>query len=239
VASRLSALANPFGEVTECDHWMPDGFDDLAEAQFHCVSKLLSEEQCRQVRSWWFHIYRGGRQTSPSFDIASTCTMDGTPGLLLVEAKAHVGELRGEERGKPLKLTASEGEKTNHERIAQAIDWANPFYGTATGFQWRLSRDNRYQMSNRFAMACKLTSIGLPVILAYLGFLNAMDMSRGNECPFASSDQWRQAVFEHSVPILPTEAWDRHWNLHGRAFVPLIRSAEIPFDRPGECKIWS
>lgn len=237
VASRLTALASPFGEVTETDHWMPDGFDDLTEAQFHRVSKLLPEVHCRQIRSWWFRLCRGGRQTSPSFDIASTCTVDGMPGLLLVEAKAHVGELSGEERGKPLKSNASEGKKTNHEHIAQAIGWANPIFSAATGFEWRLSRDNRYQMSNRFAMACKLTSIGLPVILVYLGFLNATDMSRGNERPFASSDQWRQAVLAHCLTIFPPEAWDRRWNLHGRTFTPLIRSAEIPFDRPGSCKV--
>lgn len=239
VATRLTALVSPYGEITERDHWMPDGFDDLAEAQFHRVSKLLPEDQCRQIRNWWFRICRGGRQTSPSFDIASTCMVDGMPGLLLVEAKAHLGELTGEERGKPLRLTASDGEKTNHEHIAQAIGWANPIFGAATGLEWRLSRDNRYQMSNRFAMACKLTSIGLPIILVYLGFLNAKDMSRGNERPFDSSDQWRQAVLAHSSPILPPEVWNCRWTLHGRTFVPLIRSAEIPFDKRNDCKVFA
>ncbi|MGE3993906.1 hypothetical protein [Pseudorhodoplanes sp.] len=232
VSARLTALACPFAEVAKSDHWMPCGFDKLSEAQFHRVANLLAEDQCRQIRTWWFRIYRGGLQTSPSFDIASTCTVDGTSGLLLVEAKAHVGELTGEERGKPLKLDASNGGRTNHDHIVQAIAWANSIFHDATGKTWQLSRDNRYQMSNRFAMACKLTSIGVPVVLVYLGFLNAKDMSLGAERPFASSDEWRHAVLTHSTAILPTETWDRRWELHGRTFAPLIRSVEIPVDRP-------
>jgi hypothetical protein len=232
VSARLTALASPFAEVANSDYWMPRGYDKLAEAQFHRVTNLMPEDQCRQIQIWWFRTYRGGHQTSPSFDIASTCTVDGTPGLLLVEAKAHVGELTGEERGKPLKSDASNGERTNHDHMGQAIAWANPNFHEATGKTWRLSRDNRYQMSNRFAIACKLTSIGVPVVLVYLGFLNAKDMSLGAERPFASSDEWRDAVLTHSTAILPTETWDRRWELHGLTFAPVIRSVEIPVNRP-------
>jgi hypothetical protein len=40
---------------------------------------------------------------------------------------------------------------------------------------FHISRDNRYQMSNRFAWSWKLASVGVPVVLVYLGFVGAAD----------------------------------------------------------------
>ena len=42
--------------------------------------------------------------------------------------------------------------------------------------QWALSTRHHYQLSNRFAWSWKLAMLGVPVVLLYLGFLNAQDM---------------------------------------------------------------
>jgi hypothetical protein len=41
---------------------------------------------------------------------------------------------------------------------------------------WTLSRDSHYQLTNRFAWAWKLASMGVPVVLGYLGFQGAAEM---------------------------------------------------------------
>lgn len=51
---------------------------------------------------------------------------------------------------------------------------------------WAISRDSRYQKSNRFAWACKLAGLGLPVVLMYLGFVRADEM-RDRRAPLADA----------------------------------------------------
>ena len=112
---------------------------------------------------------------TPNWDIASTCTFEGERGLLLIEAKAHGSELKPE--GKSLRSNASPNSIKNHERIGLAVAEANAELQSATGRQWFISRDDHYQLSNRFAWSWKLASLGIPVVLLYLGFLNAQDMA--------------------------------------------------------------
>jgi hypothetical protein len=65
-----------------------------------------------------------------------------------------------------------------------------------------ISRDSHYQMSNRFAWSWKLAEYGIPVVLVYLGFLNASEMvDRGD--PFANQDSWESLVMAHSSPLFP------------------------------------
>ena len=95
VAMRLTELIAPWGRVTPDDRWMPVGFDQIEEAQLHEAPRLLDPKACEQLKKWWFAIVRG-KQTAPSFDIASTCTVTAggvsKQGLLLVEeiGRAHV-----------------------------------------------------------------------------------------------------------------------------------------------------
>lgn len=186
IAARLTKLIDPWGNVSASDAWMPEGFEQTDEAELHKAVRLLTAAgHCEQIRDWWFKIVRG-EQTAPSFDIASTCTAGSKRGILLVEAKAHDLELIDEEKGKSIKQEPSTGQRTNHDHIGEAISNANKPFADSTGHPWSLSRDDRYQMSNRFASACKLTELGYPVILVYLGFVNAEDMRLGKRQPFAN-----------------------------------------------------
>lgn len=167
VASRLNALAEPWGTVSADDQWMPEGFCRIEEAQLDKAGRLLPKQDCDGLRSWWLAVSRGNTRT-PNWDIASTCTVDGRKGLLLIEAKAHTEELKVEDR-------VGAGPR-NRARIAKCIKEANAALKSWTNLNWALSHEHRYQMANRFAWSWKLADLGYPVILVYLGFLGAEEM---------------------------------------------------------------
>jgi hypothetical protein len=234
VAVNLARLIKDWGSVTPDDHWMPRGFGDVAEAQLDNAPWVLDATSYgAALKSWWFAA-PGGAQMTPNWDLVSTCTVEGHKGkgLLLIEAKAHDVELSKEEAGRAMKAPVTTNSRRNHERIGACIRDANISLSGETRLPWALSRDWNYQMSNRFAWAWKLTELGVPVILVYLAFLRAADMSRPGEIPFKDEAQWETLVRSHSEPLFPSEVWNRRWTLHGQAFIPLIRAVEQPVDAP-------
>ena len=235
IADRLSRLVEPYGTVSTSDRWMPDGFDDPEEARLDRASKLLPNQADRdKLRDWWLAI--PGSANTPNWDIASTCSIDGKDGLLLVEAKAHTKELDDSIAGKGLKANASANSRRNHGRIGSSMQEANVSLIEQTGICWALSIEHHYQISNRFAWSWKLVDRDFPVVLVYLGFLNAKEMRDGNKGQdvFRSHGDWERRVKEHSRPLFPDEVWDNEWTLHGQLFVPRICSREMPYDAPLE-----
>jgi hypothetical protein len=178
-AAILTALIAPWGAVSADDVCMPDGFREMDEVQLHRSSRLLLDLNITgaALTSWWPAV-GGPGATTPNWDIACTSTVDGQQGVLLVEAKAHHRELGEEEAGKRLKPPFSAAALRNHVRIGACIEEASIALASETGRPWALARDHHYQMSNRFAWAWKLTELGVPVILVYLGFLGCDDMHR-------------------------------------------------------------
>ncbi len=228
VAARLTSLATSFARVSAGDRWMPQGFDEPEEAELNRAPRLLDPGIGAQLGAWWLAPASRGART-PNFDIASTCTIDDRPGLLLVEAKAHDAELNKEAAGRSLTADASDDRRASHETIAAAIRSACSGLGEATSLPWRIDRDTHYQMSNRFAWSWKLTALGIPVVLVYLGCLKADEMiDRGQ--PFASHEDWERLVKAHSRPLFPPEVWGRNWIVNGQPFIPLIGSIEQPLD---------
>ena len=226
VASRLNALAEPWGSVTADDLWMPEGFDQVGEAQLHQALRLLAPQDCEALGDWWLAVQSDGSQT-PNWDIASTCTVGGRKGLILVEAKARTQELKVNDK--------AEGSCPNRERIAACIKEANCGLADGTEFGWALSHVHHYQMTNRFAWSWKLTELGYPVILVYLGFLEATEMRKGREQnPLNSHAEWEGLVKAHSQPLFPEGVWDRQWVIHGQPFVPRICSMKTGYDGPME-----
>jgi hypothetical protein len=70
-----------------------------------------------------------------------------------------------------------------------------------------------------------VTELGFPVILVYLGFLNADEMSDKGK-PFESHKQWEDLVKLHSGPLFPDSIWNQKHTLNGQTFIPLIKSYE-------------
>lgn len=228
VAAKLTALIKPWGVVRAADHWMPRGFEDQDEAQLGKAVGLLGQEHCETIQSWWLAAPTATSQT-PNWDIASTCMIGGKKGILLIEAKAHDQELLREGAGKSLKSAASRNSQLNHDRIGKRISEANAGLAKETGLQWRLSRDQSYQMSNRFASSWKLTTMSFPVILVYLGFVRAEEM-RDRGKPFKNTSEWDRVVRAQSGALFPDEVWNREWRIGGETLVPLIRSYELGID---------
>lgn len=235
VAARLTALIAPYGTVSPNDRWMPQGFEDLEEAQLHNAPRIVNSDLGEQLGEWWLAVGASARRT-PNFDIASTCIIDGKPGLMLVEAKAHLDELVEAAAGRVVQrkrkgrlLTEKElgDQQANRESIRHAISSACDGLRKNCSLEWRLSVDSHYQMSNRFAWSWKLTELRIPVVLVYLGFLNAGEMRAGGGHPFSSSSDWEESVRLHSKPLFPPESWEKRWMCNGQAFIPLIRSLEV------------
>jgi hypothetical protein len=224
VAGRLTSLVEPFARIESRDEWMPLGFEDTQEAQLHSAAHLVDPDIGRELLAWWLGPARSSG-TTPNIDIACTCTVGGRRGLLLIEAKAHVNELEG--AGKPLKPDASDASKAAHDAIGSAIELARIGLSGAIPGEWAISRDSHYQLSNRFAWSWKLTTYDVPVVLVYLGFLNADEMEdRG--MPLRTPAEWDKLVRTHSKAVLPEEIWNHSSSIGDVEFVPLIRSIERP-----------
>jgi len=226
IAGRLSALAAPFATVSSEDHWMPQGFIDRKEAELDKAPLLLDEGVRQALKSWWLAPTSYGART-PNLDIASTCIIGGKHGMLLVEAKAHDEELNKEACGRRLDSRSSEDRKASHRTIGAAIAGASNGLERATSLPWKITRDSHYQMSNRFAWAWKLTELGVPTILVYLGFLGAAEMA-DQGIPFANHADWERLVLSHSESLFPSQVWGQRWESNGHAFIPLIRSEKYP-----------
>lgn len=227
VSKRLTELIDPWGSVATTDHWMPQGFDSLDEAKLCTASRLIPDKRVRDdLLGWWLAVPVNAN--IPNWDIASTCTIDGQPGLLLIEAKAHDAELRNEERGKELKPHVTSKSRRNHVRIGTCIQDASLSLSEETGLVWALSRDWNYQMANRFTWAWRLVSMGIPTILVYLGLLDCQEMRTASQIPFSNHEDWRRLVEEHGAHLFPAGVWDHRWIIQGSALIPTIRTIMQP-----------
>jgi hypothetical protein len=91
---------------------MPRGSAEPNEAKLGEALAFLSDGHREAITAWWLAVRK--RANTPNWDIASTATINGKEGLLLVEAKAHAAEIKME--GK-----AAKGRAENHAQIEAAI----------------------------------------------------------------------------------------------------------------------
>ncbi len=235
VASRLTRLVGLPGEVSVApsDTWMPhgkpvrknDGSWDkkpTAEARLDRPNSLVDPKIQKELQAWWLAVVRGAANT-PNWDIASTCLIRGEGGLLLIEAKAHPSELS--QAGKS--LPSSKNSQSNHDQIGRAIAEANKAFQAVTGKKWGLSRDSHYQLSNRFAWSWKLALLGIPVVLVYLGFLNAQDMAREGRL-FQSEANWEHTLKDYCDGVVDDTCWGQWLDFRGVPLIPLIRGIDQP-----------
>lgn len=223
VAKRLTALVAPHAFVDPVRHvWAPNGLANPGEGKLGETKPFLSDKQREEISNWWLAI-RHPNANTPNWDIVSQATIGDREGLVLVEAKAHDKELTKEEAGKLIDAKASQDSCSNHDGIGKCVDEASRALSLATGLNWHLSSNSHYQMSNRFAWSWKVTTMGMPVVLVYLGFLNADEMQdRG--LPFDNHEQWKQLVESQSQTLFPNAVWGRAWGVNGNELFPLVRS---------------
>lgn len=168
-AGFFSTLFPPHVTVAAQDLWAPRGLSEPDEAKLGETEGFLIQSDRDALTAWWLAEPRNAN--TPHWDMVSTCRVAGRPGLILVEAKAHEGEVCDDHCGAT--------NPRNRRRIQEALAEATAGWNRMQpGFH--LSTDSHYQFSNRFAFAWKLATIGIPVVLVYLGFLDAHDMHDEN-----------------------------------------------------------
>lgn len=222
---RMNRLLEQTGaRVTDSDTWRPSGWLDHSEPKLHEWGKevLPGAVNWDELLSWWLQHPKGANV--PNWDWASTCEIDGEPGLVLVEAKAHANELKPGGKGPP--DAESRGSLENHERIGQAIAEArNALEVEMPGIA--ISRDRDYQLSNRVAHAWWLANHGLPVVLLYLGFLEAGDVADIGEV-FSDAAEWRRVLLDHAAGVVPEDGFERWIPCGTGRFIVAVRS--VPRD---------
>jgi len=231
-SATMNEMLGPTG-VLVSTFWMPISRAQPDEAiPFRSCPKLLDPRTSAAGLNWWLADPHPRAQT-PNLDLAATAIFpDGQPGLVLVEAKAHIGELKAEEKGKP------PGSVRNHKSIGAAIEEAACWLGGgASGV--RISRDNHYQFANGLAMSCFLAKRGIPVVLIYLGFTG--DEAVG--VPLRDGQSWRDQVLEHTRDIFPASWWDQQIPWSSGNLWTLIRSLPVlrqtpPIDERRTYRTW-
>src|SRR6185312_14517200 len=67
----------------------------------------------------------------------------------------------------------------------------------------------------------------VPVVLVYLGFLNAHEMDTGIGSVFKDHNQWQACVLDRSRGTIPQAAWNNTFDVDGTPLTVLIRSAAV------------
>lgn len=199
--SKMNSMLEPTGaKIGPSDTFMPKGLHDHTEAELKdFLREHFSSELGTDIRNWWLAISTPKTRT-PNWDLVSTCTINNKKGVLLIEAKAHHNELNYESKGKQLKKDASQDSYANHDRIGLAIDEANVGINKVKS-DVSISRDKCYQLSNRVAHAWWLAKHDIPVVLIYLGFLNAEDMNYGGRKLFKNHEGWEACFINHAMKV--------------------------------------
>jgi len=223
--SKMNSLMEPTGaEIGPADLFMPRGLHDHTEAELkNFLSDHFNLNLGQEIANWWlaFTQYR-----TPKWDLVSTCIIDGNRGILLVEVKAHCGELNEESHGKRLnKKKASEDTIRNHIKIGEAINEAKEAINISFP-KVSISRDNCYQLSNRVAHAWWLACHDIPVVLMYLGFLDAEDMNYGGRVIFRTHEEWETCFLNHSSQVGVDGIVDEWVDCGQSEFKLIVRSIE-------------
>jgi hypothetical protein len=185
--------------------FMPCGENAPEEARLEHFGPRLRPGPAawREIADWWL-CHKSGANT-PNWDIAVGCEIEGRPGLVLVEAKANWPELGV--AGKAIAADASERSRENHERIGAAIEEARRGW-CALDPRVSISRDSHYQLANRLAFTWKLASLGIPVVMLYLGFTGDDGISDAG-APFVDDADWQGAFRGYSADVVPRDLFER------------------------------
>jgi hypothetical protein len=169
--------------------------------------------------SWWV----AGRGTRPTWDLLCHLLVTERPGLLLVEAKAHEGEL--DWAGKQLKNSAKLASKDNHSQIARCIAEANTALNKQCDGLFNLDVGSHYQLANRLAYGWKLASLGLHVVLVYLGFTGDTYFDHDF---LRDANQWQRVMGGYLQGVVPHQFPERvHSMASGGSLQMLVRSLPV------------
>lgn len=209
--------------ISASSQWMPRGRTAPEEARLDTFGpRALPHSQAwSALRTWWLAHDRGAN--TPNWDIAATCEIEGTPGLILVEAKANVPELSAS--GKSLEATPSATSGANHRRIGSAIQEACDALRQVSP-SIAISRDSHYQLSNRVAFAWKLASLGIPTVMVYLGFVGDSGIADAG-APFTDAAHWETCFTQYAASTVPKDLFEHRLECGAAAAWLLVRTRPV------------
>ena len=207
--------------IKEGDVFRPSGREDPKESYLPQFCKEFCEGKFdfSPIVDWWVP----SQWRPPTWDLISTCTVNGKYGILLVEAKAHKDEF--DCRGKILEPTASIESQQNHQQIVECLNEANVALNDICDGEFNLSVDTHYQLANRVAHLWKLATCGIPVVLLYLGFVGDTEIRKTY---FQSDKDWQKAMGDYMQGLVPPSFLNQqHDTEGGGTMLMLSRSREI------------
>lgn len=184
--------------------FMPRGYRSPDEARLETFGPgaVTHVTVWPELRHWWLAHERGAN--TPNWDIAASCEIEARPGLLLVEAKANAPEMST--AGKSIDSGASAASVANHHRIGLAIEEACVALRKASA-SIAISRDSHYQLANRVAFAWKLANLGIPTVVAYLGFCGDLGIVDAGQ-PFRDAADWEARFGDYAYPTVPKDLFE-------------------------------
>jgi hypothetical protein len=200
---------------------MPSNRDHPTESRlFNAHSPFLDRDRKDEMWRWWL-AYNG---TIPNWDFIIQAASPQGPALVLIEAKAHIGEF--DRKPKPLARRgdpdAQAKTDANDLQIRRAVNEASSALSKIIdGIS--ISCDHHYQLSNRMAMAWKLASLSIPNALVFLGFTGDHELSTEGKY-FVDDDHWHDAFSEYAVDSFPMNWLDKDIALGHASFRLLSRS---------------
>jgi hypothetical protein len=224
-ADELAALAPTSAiSVPAESKWMPQSKVNSAEARLETFGPdwLPEIHVWDNLANWWLFHQRGAN--TPNWDIALGCSIENRPGLILVEAKANWPELGT--AGKGLSPDATINSRENHARIGGAIGEACDGWRQIDS-RVSISRDSHYQLANRLAFTWKLATLGIPVVLIYVGFTGDEGIRADAGVPFANDADWQLAFAKYVEGTVPLELFDRRLEFGGTPVWLLSRSRPV------------
>ncbi|CAN5514922.1 hypothetical protein BH10BAC5_BH10BAC5_24000 [soil metagenome] len=185
-------------EISKTDIKYPDPFTTGEVELRDFLRENFDPAIAKDLEDWWLGSSIK-KYLTPKWDLISTCTIAGQKGILLVESKAHWDELKT--TGKIYKQNYSKVERMFHKKICNAIEGAN--YAISIEKPGvSITPFTCYQLSSHISHAYFLAQNGIPVVLLYLGFVNASyKMKKIGLKPFRTKDDW-QTCFRNAAKLI-------------------------------------
>lgn len=171
-------------------------------------------------KDWWIP-YKVSVNKRPTWDLICHILVNDKPGLLIVEAKAHLGELSEQDKKSSPAGTSSRS-IANDLSIRLRLSEASHSLTKLQVGPFELSADHHYQLSNRLAYLHKLAKEGVPTVLMYLGWLESPDWSRD---PLRDTKHWEDTVRTYAEGTVPWKfVGKKHHAKDGATMQMIVRS---------------
>lgn len=222
-------LARSGFRLADEPHVQPSGRKDAdAWSEFE-IEEYLADEGRRLPGlapipwDWWIK-HRTATNRSPTWDLIArlqSLTDASQAGILLVEAKANLSELKiRDAKSDP---TGSEKSLENHEHIKRQIAGATARLSKLGCGPFSLSEADHYQLANRLACSVHLAVMGYRVVLLYLGFSGDTYFRD----PIEDECQWQRVVGGYLQGVVPQTFPEKDHLLGSGSLRLLIQSRPV------------